>query len=118
MVLFLLIGYINMETWRIAIPIVALILCALGSWYVVRLRLKEIKSRLYVYPKNGHYYELLFRCRMKYPASDEWFDAIIYQECNTERLYVRGRKDFFNKFIKLKDYENGSNSKQGVSEAH
>lgn len=105
MVLFLLIGYINMETWKIVIPIVVLILCALGSWYVVRLRLKEIKSRLYVYPKNGHYYEPLFRCRMKCPASGEWFDALIYQDYNTKHLYVRDKKDFFDKFVKSTEYE-------------
>lgn len=111
MVLFLLIGYINMETWKIVIPIVVLILCALGSWYVVRLKLKEIKNRLYVYPKNGHQYMPLFRCRMKCPASGEWFDALIYQDYNTKHLYVRDKKDFFDKFVKLKDYENGNNSK-------
>lgn len=107
-----------MEAWRIAIPIVVLILASIGAWYVVRLRVKEIRSITFVYPKNGHHYIPLYRCRMKCPASGEWFDAIIYQECNTERLYVRDRKDFLDKFVKLKDYENGNNSKQGVSEAH
>ncbi len=37
----------------------------------------------------------------KCPASGEWFGAIIYQECNTDKLYVRGRKDFLDKFVKL-----------------
>lgn len=97
-----------METWKIVIPIVILILCALCSWYVVRLRLKEIRNKLYVYPKNGHYYEPLFRCRMKNPTSGEWFDAIIYQNYDTKNLYVRERKDFLDEFIKLKDWKNGS----------
>ena len=43
-----------METWRIAIPIVVFILCMIGAWYVVRLRIEEIRSRTYVYPKTGH----------------------------------------------------------------
>lgn len=100
-----------METWKIVIPIVILILCALGSWYVVRLRLKEIKSRLYVYPKNGHHYEPLFRCKMKCPASGEWFDALIYQDYNTKHLYVRDKKDFFDKFVKLNDWKDGNKDK-------
>ena len=100
-----------METWRIIIPIVIFILCALGSWYVVRLRLKEVREQLYVYPKNGHQYMPLFRCRMKCPASGEWFDALIYQDYNTKHLYVRERKDFLDKFVKLNDWENGNKDK-------
>lgn len=111
MVLFLLIGYINMETWKIVIPIVILILCALGSWYVVKLRLEEIREKLYVYPKNGHHYLPLWSCRMKCPTTGQWFDALIYQDYNTKHLYVRDKKDFFDKFVKLKDYENGNNGK-------
>ena len=100
-----------METWRIIIPIAVFILCSLGAWYLVKLRLKEIREQLYVYPKNGHYYEPLFRCRMKNPTSREWFDAIIYQDYNTKHLYVRERKDFLDKFVKLNDWENGNNNK-------
>lgn len=100
-----------METWRIAIPIVVLILCSIGAWYAVRLRVREIKDSLYVYPKNGHQYMPLVRCRMKNPTSGQWFDALIYQDYNTKHLYVRDKKDFFDKFVKLKDYENGNNSK-------
>lgn len=95
-----------METWRIAIPIVVLVLCVIGAWYVIRLRIKEIRSRTYVYPKTGHKYMPLFRCRMKCPATGEWFDALIYQDYNTKHLYVRDRKDFFDKFVKLLDWEN------------
>lgn len=105
-----------METWKIVTPIVIFILCALGSWYVVRLRLKEVREQLYVYPKNGHQYMPLFRCRMKCPASGEWFDAIIYQDYNTKHLYVRERKDFLDKFVKLKDWNNGNDSEGRISE--
>lgn len=106
-----------METLRIAIPIVVLILTSIGAWYTVRLMRKEQRDRMYVYPKNGHQYIPLYKCRMKYPASGEWFDALIYEDCKTEKLYVRDRKDFFDKFVKLTEYNNGNNSKQGVSEA-
>lgn len=79
--------------------------------------MEEIRSKMYVYPKNGHHYLPLFSCRTFYPASGEWFDALIYEDCKTEKLYVRDRKDFLDKFIKLTEYNNGNNSKQGVSEA-
>lgn len=60
-----------METWRIAIPIVVFILCVISTWYAIRLKIKEIRSRTYVYPKTGHEYMPLYRCRMKNPVSGE-----------------------------------------------
>lgn len=105
-----------METWKFIIPIIVLILYAIGGWYIISIRRKEIRDKTFVYPKNGHHYIPLYRCKMKCPASGEWFDAIIYQECNTERLYVRERKDFLDKFVKLNDWENGNSNRQGVSE--
>lgn len=99
-----------MEVWKIIIPIVVFILCSLGIWYATKLRLREIREKLYIYPKNGHHYLPLFRCRMKCPASGEWFDALIYQDYNTKHLYVRDRKDFFDKFVKLLDWETNKNS--------
>ena len=100
-----------MEYWRIFIPMAILILCTIGAWYTVRLMRKEQRDRMYVYPKNGHQYLPLYRCRMKCPASGEWIDALVYQDCNTKHLYVMDRKDFINKFVKLTEYNNGDNSK-------
>lgn len=77
----------------------------IAIFYIYKIRLKEIRGKLYVYPKNGHQYMPLFRCRMKCPASGEWFDALIYQDYNTKHLYVRDKKDFFNKFVKATEYE-------------
>lgn len=100
-----------MEVWRIAIPLVMIAIFIIASFYIMKLRLKEIREKLYVYPKNGHQYMPLFRCRMKCPASGEWFDALIYQDYNTKHLYVRERRDFLNKFVKLNDWKNGNNNK-------
>lgn len=97
-----------METWRIAISVVIFILCVIGVWYVIRLRVKEIRNRTYVYPKTGHKYMPLYRCRMKNPISGEWFNALIYQGMENGKLYVREYKDFFDKFVKLLDWENGT----------
>ena len=101
-----------MEAWRIAIPIVVLILASIGAWYTVRLMREEQRDRMYVCPKNGHQYMPLSRCRMKCPTSGEWFDALIYQDYSTKHLYVRDRKDFFDKFVKLIDWENGTKDGQ------
>ena len=106
-----------METWKIIVFVVILVLLMLGAWYAIKLQWKELEKRTYVYPKTGHKYMPLYRCRMKCPASGEWFDALIYEDYKTEKLYVRDRKDFLDKFIKLTEYNNGNNSKQGVSEA-
>lgn len=65
-----------METWRIAIPIVVLVLCTICAWYVVKLRWEEIRSK----------------------------------------MYVRDRKDFFDKFVKLLDWENEKVSANRESE--
>lgn len=43
---------------------------------------------------------------MKNPVSGEWFNALIYKGMNVSELYVREYKDFFDKFVKLLDWEN------------
>ena len=106
-----------METWIIVTPLIVVAIVTIAGFYAIKLKLKKIRGKLYVYPKNGHQYMPLFRCRLKCPASGEWFDALIYQDYESGYLYVRERKDFLDKFVKLKDCNNGNNSKQGVSEA-
>lgn len=97
-----------METWRIAIPIIVLIVACTGAYYTIRIMIKERNERTYVYPKTGHKYMPLYRCRMKNPVSEEWFNALIYQGMENGELYVREYKDFFDKFVKLLDWENGT----------
>ena len=76
--------------------------------YVARLWLQEVRSNTYVYPKTGHRYMPLYRCRMKNLVSGEWLNALIYRGMNNGELYVREYKDFFGKFVKLLDWENGT----------
>lgn len=83
----------------------------IGLYLLMKVALKEWKKKVYVYPKTEHLYMPLYRCRMKNPTSGEWFDAIIYKGIEDEKFYVRERKDFLDKFVKLKDWENGNNSK-------
>lgn len=98
-----------METWKIIVFVVILVLLMmLGAWYAIKLQWKELEKRTYVYPKTGHKYVPLYRCRMKNPVSGEWFNALIYQGMKNGELYVRECKDFFDKFVKLLDWENGT----------
>jgi hypothetical protein len=93
-----------MEIWRIVIFAVVYILCAIGGvWYIIRLKLQETGSKTYVYPKTGHEYMPLYSL---HPVSGEWFNALIYKGMNDGELYVREYKDFFDKFVKLLDWEN------------
>ena len=88
--------------------IVIFILCIIAVMYVTMLWLQEIRSKTYVCPETGHKYMPLHRCRMRNPVSGEWLNALIYQEVNNGELYVREYKDFFDKFVKLLDWENGT----------
>lgn len=97
-----------MEAWRIAIPIIVLIVACIVAYYTNRIMVKERNERTYVYPKTGYKYMPLYRCRMKNPTSGEWFNALIYQGMENGELYVREYKDFFDKFVKLLDRENGT----------
>lgn len=89
-------------------PVVIFILCIIVAIYVTKLLLQEIRSKTYICPETGHKYMPLCRCRMKNPVSGEWFNALIYQGTNNGELYVREYKDFFDKFVKLLDWENGT----------
>lgn len=100
-----------MEIWRILAFIAILVVLSIGAWYATKFRLEELRNQLYVYPKDGHQYMPLFKCKLKCPISREWFDALIYQDYDSKHLYVREKKDFFDKFVKLIDWENGNKSK-------
>lgn len=81
-----------------------LVICAVlfTKWLI-----KDIDKRLYIYPKTEHKYLPIYRCKLKCPSTGEWFDAIIYKGVEDEGYYVRERKDFFDKFVKLNDWKNG-----------
>lgn len=56
------------------------------------------------YSHEGRYEVVSMFARMKHPDTGEWFSAVIYTDCdNAEKLYVRERRDFLNKFKRVKD---------------
>lgn len=99
-----------MET-RIIILIFFIIFSIICAWFTIKFLNKNFNNRLYIYPKTGHTYLPLYKCKLKCPSTGEWFDAIIYKGMEDEECYVRERKDFFDKFVKLKDWKNGNKDK-------
>lgn len=90
---------------------VFIVLLIIGEVFLYKWAKKDFNKRLYIYPKTEHTYLPIYRCKLKCPSTGEWFDAIIYKGVEDERYYVRERKDFFDKFVKLNDWRNGSNNK-------
>lgn len=99
-----------MET-KIIILVCLVIFLIIGAWFAIKLLNKEIDSRLYIYPKTEHTYLPIYRCKLKCPSTGEWFDAITYKGVEDKKYYVRERKDFFDKFVKLNDWKNGNRDK-------
>lgn len=80
----------------------------IGALYCFKQLRKDLDKRLYIYPKTEHTYLPIYRCKLKCPLTGEWFDAIIYKGVEDEKYYVRERKDFFDKFVKLNDWKDGT----------
>ena len=98
-----------METKIILVCLVIFLI--IGAWFTFKLLNKELDSRLYIYPKTENTYLPIYRCKLKCPSTGEWFDAIIYKGVEDKKYYVRERKDFFDKFVKLNDWKNGNKDK-------
>lgn len=101
------IGFIDMETGKIIFLIVMSVLFIGIAYIAIRASLKEIKSRTFVYPKTGHKYIPLYKCKMKDFTTGVWKEAVIYEGVEDGNYYVREKSDFFNKFVKLLDWEDG-----------
>lgn len=84
---------------------IVLIICILIS---IRAMKEKINNDLYIYPKNKHRYLCLEKCKLKCPSTGNWYNAVIYEGIDDGNYYVREEKDFFAKFIKLKDWKDGN----------
>lgn len=94
----------------LTIVVVAIIICVI-AYYISKKAVEESEKNFYVYPKTEHKYKILYRCKMKLPIERTWIDALIYMGIDDGKLYVRERKDFFDKFVKLSDWKNGNKGK-------
>lgn len=71
------------------------------------------KKNIYVYPKTKNKYLIKGIVKMKDTLSLEWVDAVLYISLKNGNYYVREEKQFFDKFVTLKDWEetNGCKSR-------
>lgn len=91
--------------------IIIIIILGLLFYIANKIAIKESEKNIYVYPKTGNQYKVIYRCKMKLPIERTWIDSMIYIGLKDGNFYVRERKDFFDKFVKLKDWKNGNNNK-------
>lgn len=93
--------------------VIILIVVVLGILFYIanKITIKESEKNIYVYPKTGNQYKVIYRCKMKLPIERTWIDAMIYIGLKDGNFYVRERKDFFDKFVKLNDWKNGNSNK-------
>lgn len=63
------------------------------------------KKNIYVYPKTKNKYLVKGIVKMKDTLSLEWVDAVLYISLKNGNYYVREEKQFFDKFVTLKEWE-------------
>lgn len=95
---------------KLFIIIGAITLCVL-FYFVNKKAIEEPEKNIYVYPETGNQYKVIYRCKMKLPIDRIWIDAMIYIGLKDGNFYVRERKEFFDKFVKLKDWKNENKGK-------
>ena len=99
-----------MEDWKILILIGSILLFIAILCYTTKVAFKDYKKRIWVYTKTGNHYIPFYLCKMKNPDTGEWIISVAYKD-EKGNMYVRERQDFLNKFVKLKDWENGNKGK-------
>lgn len=112
MVVYLIIGFISMEIWKVLVVTVVVVIALCGLIYTIHLLNYEQKKRIYVYPKTKNQYYAKGVVKMKDTDSGEWIDAVLYISLRNGQYYVRDKRQFLDKFITLKEWEeNGNGSK-------
>lgn len=101
-----------MEIWKVLIVTVVVVIALCWLIYTIHLLSCEQKKRIYVYPKTKNQYYAKGIVKMKDMDSGEWIDAVLYMSLKNGHYYVREERQFLDKFITLKEWEeNGGNDK-------
>lgn len=113
MVVYLIIGFISMEIWKVFIITVVVVIVLCGLIYTIHLLSCKQKKRIYVYPKTKNQYYAKGIVKMKDMDSGEWIDAVLYKSLKNGHYYVREKRQFLDKVynIRKKWEENGNGSK-------
>ena len=108
MVVYLIIGFINMAIGQI-ILIVILLLACIGVGFLIKHQNKADKKKIYVHKGTGGKYRPLYLCDMKDITSRKWFEAVAYVSLRNGDIYIREKQDFFKQFITLEEWEKNGN---------
>lgn len=98
-----------MKTFIIILIIIVALIFILFIIYCILI--KNFKKNAYLYPKNGHFYTVFKKCKLKNPTSGEWMDAIIYVGVEDGNYYVREKNNFLSKFVKFKNIKDAGKNK-------
>ena len=105
-----------MEIWKVLVVTVVVVIALCGLIYTIHLLSCEQKKRIYVYPKTKNQYYAKGIVKMKDMDSGEWIDAVLYMSLKNGHYYVREKRQFLDKFITLKEWEeNGGNDKSNMT---
>lgn len=101
-----------MEIWKVFVVTVAVVIALCWLIYTIPLLSCNQKKRIYVCPKTKNQYYVKDVVKMKDMDSGEWIDAVLYMSLKNGHYYVREKRQFLDKFITLKEWEeNGGNDK-------
>lgn len=93
--------------------VLVLIVASIGLVWLLYKANELQKKNIYVYPKTKNQYLVKGIVKMKDINSGEWTDAVLYVSMKNGHHYVREKRQFLDKFVTLKDWEetNGCKSR-------
>lgn len=86
------------------IILIMIVIFACSVWLLYKANELQ-KKNIYVYPKTKNKYLVKGIVKMKDTLSLEWVDAVLYISLKNGNYYVREEKQFFDKFVTLKEWE-------------
>lgn len=98
-----------MEIWKVLVVTVVVVIALCWLIYTIHLLNCNQKKRIYVYPKTKNQYYAKGIIKMKDMDSGEWIDAVLYMSLKNGHYYVREKRQFLDKFVTLKDWEESNN---------
>lgn len=91
------------------IIILVLVVASIGLAWLSYKANEFQKKNTYVYPKTKNKYLVKGIVKMKDTLSNEWIDAVLYISLENGQYYVRDKRQFLDKFVTLKDWEESNN---------
>lgn len=97
---------LNIKVMSEFVIVLVLIVASIGLVWLLYKANELQKKNIYVYPKTKNKYLVKGIVKMKDTLSLEWVDAVLYISLKNGDYYVREEKQFLDKFVTLKEWEN------------